>query len=158
MPLVPTTAAATSTASPCPDRHPPLVPPCLPSVVILGPPNAGKSSLLNKLARRPAAIVSPIPGTTRDLIEVSLDLGGLPVVLCDTAGLRGVTGDAIEVEGMTRAMDRAATAHLRLCVLDVNVRAVGMGAHAAPHPSSPLCKRTPKLRWPRHRLPPKAGC
>ncbi|MFN0190670.1 MAG: tRNA uridine-5-carboxymethylaminomethyl(34) synthesis GTPase MnmE, partial [Aestuariivirga sp.] len=57
-------------------------------VVLAGPPNAGKSTLLNLLARREAAIVSPTPGTTRDVIEVTMDLGGVPVILTDTAGLR----------------------------------------------------------------------
>ena len=57
--------------------------------MLAGPPNAGKSSLLNALARRPAAIVSPIAGTTRDVLEVRLDLAGVPCLLSDTAGLRG---------------------------------------------------------------------
>ena len=71
-------------------------------IVIAGPPNAGKSSLLNALAKRDAAIVSEEAGTTRDVIEVHLDLGGWPVVLADTAGLRP-TNDAIEQEGVRRA-------------------------------------------------------
>src|SRR5258707_8588815 len=69
------------------------------SVAILGAPNAGKSSLLNRLARREAAIVSAQAGTTRDVIELHLDLGGLPVTLAHTAGLRG-TEDALEAEGV----------------------------------------------------------
>ena len=77
------------------------------SIAIIGPPNAGKSSLLNLLARREAAIVSEIAGTTRDVIEVHVDLGGWPVVLADTAGLRAA-GDAIEQEGVRRAQARAA--------------------------------------------------
>jgi len=81
--------------------------------LILGPPNAGKSSLLNYLARREAAIVSEIPGTTRDLIEVDLDLGGAPVTLIDTAGLRE-SGDAIERLGVARAKARAGEADLLL--------------------------------------------
>ena len=76
------------------------------SIAIIGPPNAGKSSLLNLLARRDAAIVSETAGTTRDVIEVHLDLGGWPVVLADTAGLRE-SGDAIEQEGVRRARARA---------------------------------------------------
>jgi tRNA modification GTPase len=80
-------------------------------VVLLGAPNAGKSSLLNALARRPAAIVAPEPGTTRDLIEVRLDLGGYPVTVVDTAGLRQA-GGAIEAEGMRRARERATRADL----------------------------------------------
>ncbi|MGE7473529.1 tRNA uridine-5-carboxymethylaminomethyl(34) synthesis GTPase MnmE [Bosea sp. NPDC003192] len=82
-------------------------------VVLAGPPNAGKSSLLNALARRDVAIVSPIAGTTRDTIEVRLDLGGIPVVLVDTAGLRE-SGDEIEAEGVRRARQRAAHADLVL--------------------------------------------
>jgi len=89
------------------------------SIAIIGPPNAGKSSLLNLLARREAAIVSETAGTTRDVIEVHLDLGGWPVVLADTAGLRE-TGDAIEQEGVRRARARAAAADLRILVLDAS--------------------------------------
>lgn len=88
------------------------------AVAILGPPNAGKSSILNKLARRPAAIVSHIAGTTRDVVEVHLDLAGLAVALWDTAGLREDGGDAIEAEGIRRSLERAETADLRLVVLD----------------------------------------
>jgi tRNA modification GTPase len=86
-------------------------------IAIIGPPNAGKSSLLNLLARRDAAIVSETAGTTRDVIEVHLDLSGWPVVLADTAGLRD-SGDAIEQEGVRRARARAASADLRVLVLD----------------------------------------
>src|SRR5215472_15125362 len=87
------------------------------SVAILGPPNAGKSSLLNALARRDAAITSAIAGTTRDVIEVHLDLGGYPAILADTAGLRE-SGDEIEAEGVRRARARATEADLKLMVLD----------------------------------------
>ena len=87
------------------------------SIAILGPPNAGKSSLLNWLARRDVAIVAATAGTTRDVIEVQLDLGGYPVVLADTAGLRE-SGDAVESEGVRRALARAAAADLKLVVLD----------------------------------------
>ena len=86
-------------------------------VAILGPPNAGKSSLLNTLARRDAAIVSERAGTTRDVIEVHLDLGGLPVILLDTAGIRAA-GDEIEEEGVRRAQQRARDADLRVLVFD----------------------------------------
>lgn len=82
-------------------------------VVLAGPPNAGKSSLLNAIARRDVAIVSPIAGTTRDAIEVRLDLGGIPVVLVDTAGLRE-SSDEIEAEGVRRARQRADNADLVL--------------------------------------------
>ncbi|MCK2056893.1 tRNA uridine-5-carboxymethylaminomethyl(34) synthesis GTPase MnmE [Methylobacterium sp. 37f] len=81
------------------------------TVVLAGPPNAGKSTLLNALSRREAAIVSDLPGTTRDVIEVRCDLGGLPVILVDTAGLRAAT-DAIEAEGIRRTRARMAQADL----------------------------------------------
>jgi tRNA modification GTPase len=87
------------------------------SIAILGAPNAGKSSLLNALARREAAITAATAGTTRDVIEVHLDLGGYPAILADTAGLREA-GDAIEAEGVRRARARAAEADLKLLVLD----------------------------------------
>jgi len=74
-------------------------------VTILGPPNAGKSSFLNYLAQRNAAIVSPIPGTTRDIVEISLNFGGYPVIISDTAGLRP-SDDIVEIEGISRAKDR----------------------------------------------------
>lgn len=82
-------------------------------VVIAGPPNAGKSTLLNALARREVAIVSPHAGTTRDAIEVRCDLGGLPVVFVDTAGLRGTT-DPVEQVGIERARQRIHGADLVL--------------------------------------------
>lgn len=82
-------------------------------VVLAGPPNAGKSTLLNALARREAAIVSPIAGTTRDVIEVHLDLGGVPVILVDTAGLRE-SADVIEQEGIRRTRASIAESDLVL--------------------------------------------
>ncbi|HET6468982.1 MAG TPA: tRNA uridine-5-carboxymethylaminomethyl(34) synthesis GTPase MnmE [Geminicoccaceae bacterium] len=87
------------------------------TVAVIGPPNAGKSTLVNLLARREVAIVTPHPGTTRDVLEVPLDLAGLPVTLLDTAGLREAL-DEIEAEGVARARRRAATADLRLVMLD----------------------------------------
>lgn len=87
------------------------------SVAIIGPPNAGKSSLLNRLARREAAIVSAQSGTTRDVIEVHLDIAGYPVILADTAGLRDST-DAVESEGIRRALARAADADIKIAVFD----------------------------------------
>jgi tRNA modification GTPase len=87
------------------------------TVAILGPPNAGKSSLVNRLARREVAIVTPLPGTTRDVLEVHLDLAGYPVTLLDTAGLREAA-DVIEAEGVRRARDRAERADLRLIMFD----------------------------------------
>jgi len=89
-------------------------------VAIAGPPNAGKSTLLNRLARREAAIVSPHPGTTRDVIEVHLDLDGYPVTLLDTAGIRD-SDDAVEQEGVRRARERAGAADLILWVTDGSV-------------------------------------
>jgi tRNA modification GTPase len=86
-------------------------------VAIAGPPNAGKSTLLNRIARRDAAIVSPFAGTTRDVIEVHLDLAGYPVTLLDTAGMRE-TADPVEQEGVRRARDRAAAADLVLWVTE----------------------------------------
>ena len=86
-------------------------------VAIAGPPNAGKSTLLNRLARREAAIVSPYAGTTRDVIEVHLDLGGYPVTLLDTAGIRE-SDDPVEQEGVRRAQARADAADLVLWVVD----------------------------------------
>ncbi|MGD1934569.1 MAG: tRNA uridine-5-carboxymethylaminomethyl(34) synthesis GTPase MnmE [Candidatus Phaeomarinobacter sp.] len=87
-------------------------------VAILGAPNVGKSSLMNRLARREAAIVSDVSGTTRDIIEVRLDLGGIPVVLADTAGLRE-TDDPVEREGIARARARAAAADIAFWVCDL---------------------------------------
>lgn len=86
-------------------------------IAIVGPPNAGKSSLLNRLARREAAIVSERAGTTRDVIDVAMDLGGYPVVLADTAGLREAA-DSLEEEGVRRARRRAEAADLRILVVD----------------------------------------
>ena len=86
-------------------------------LTILGPPNAGKSSLLNHLARRDVAIVSEIPGTTRDVLEVRLDLGGYLVQVADTAGVRDAR-DVIEAEGVRRALARASEGDLTLLLLD----------------------------------------
>jgi tRNA modification GTPase len=86
-------------------------------VAIAGPPNAGKSTLFNRLARREAAIVSPFAGTTRDILEVHLDLDGCPVTLLDTAGIRD-SAEPAEQEGVRRARDRAASADLVMWVID----------------------------------------
>jgi tRNA modification GTPase len=86
-------------------------------VAIAGPPNVGKSTLMNQLARREVAIVSPHAGTTRDVIEVQLDLDGYPVALIDTAGIRQ-TDDPVEQEGIRRARSRAAEADLVLWLID----------------------------------------
>lgn len=85
-------------------------------VAIIGPPNAGKSSLLNWLARRDVAIVSEEAGTTRDIVEVRLDLAGMPVILADTAGLRE-TENSVEKEGVKRALARADTADLTILLI-----------------------------------------
>lgn len=93
------------------------------SIAIIGAPNVGKSSLLNALARRDAAIVASRAGTTRDVIEVHLDLGGYPVILADTAGLRD-SDDEIEAEGIRRARARAAAADLKLVLFDSSAPAL----------------------------------
>jgi len=106
------------------------------SVAVLGPPNAGKSSIINYLVRRDAAIVATVPGTTRDVLEVELDLGGWPVTLADTAGLRSLDAAIdqsqaeIEREGMRRARARAGTADLRLVVLPADGAAAALEALA----------------------------
>jgi tRNA modification GTPase len=87
------------------------------SVALIGPPNSGKSSVLNALAGRDVAIVSSVAGTTRDVIEVRLDLAGYPVTLADTAGLRD-SADMIEQEGIRRALARAASADFVLHIVD----------------------------------------
>jgi tRNA modification GTPase len=107
------------------------------SVAIVGPSNAGKSSLLNRIARREAAITSPIAGTTRDIVEVALDLQGYPVVLADTAGLRD-SDDAIEQEGLRRALRRAEQAEIRLFVFDARTPAEAGGAASWPGPDTIL--------------------
>ncbi len=88
-------------------------------VVILGPPNAGKSTLFNQLCGSERAIVSPHPGTTRDLLEAELDVGGIRMVVQDTAGLRA-EGDEVELEGHRRAQAAAATAELALVLWAVD--------------------------------------
>lgn len=98
------------------------------TIAIVGPPNAGKSSLLNALARRDAAIVSETAGTTRDVVEVRLDIGGYAAIVADTAGLR-ISADPIEAEGMRRAIARAEQAELVLLLLDASAPApAGRGA------------------------------
>lgn len=93
-------------------------------IAILGPPNAGKSSILNCLAGREAAIVSARAGTTRDVIETRLDLGGFAVTVADTAGLRQARND-IESEGVRRALARAESADLKLVVVEAPFLAQG---------------------------------
>ena len=100
-------------------------------VVLAGAPNAGKSSLLNALAKRDAAIVSDEAGTTRDVIEVRLDLGGIPVVISDTAGVREATG-AIEQEGIRRTLARAKTADLVIWLVDATCPIVTLPTEVQP--------------------------
>lgn len=87
-------------------------------IVLFGEPNAGKSSLLNWLAQRQAAIVTPVPGTTRDILEVALDIDGLPVIACDTAGIRK-TEDLVERIGVQRAGDAVRQADIAICVVSL---------------------------------------
>jgi tRNA modification GTPase len=93
---------------------------------VVGQPNVGKSSLINALAERDVAIVSPLPGTTRDALEARVVLGGVPVTLVDTAGLREAA-DAIEAEGVRRARARAAEADLVIAVIEAGGHAVDGG-------------------------------
>jgi tRNA modification GTPase len=109
------------------------------AVAIAGPVNVGKSSIINRLARRDAAIVSPHAGTTRDVIEVHLDLGGFPVTILDTAGVRE-TDNPVELEGVRRARERAAAADLVLWVVDA-------GAEGRPSPSAGLADRDAPIVW-----------
>lgn len=106
------------------------------AIALIGAPNAGKSTLLNALSRREAAIVTATPGTTRDVIEVTLQLAGYKVILADTAGLRD-TLDEVEAEGVRRARRRAEAADLRLWVVD----GAGVEASTAPDALRPgdLC-------------------
>jgi tRNA modification GTPase len=99
-------------------------------VAIAGPPNVGKSTLFNRLAGREAAIVSPFPGTTRDVLELHLDLGGYPVTVLDTAGIRD-TSDPVEREGVRRAGMQAAGADVVLWVVDAT-SSDGEAARKAP--------------------------
>jgi tRNA modification GTPase len=108
------------------------------TVAIAGPVNVGKSSILNRLAKRPAAIVSPHAGTTRDVIEVHLDLGGFPVTVIDTAGIRD-TPDPVEEEGVRRARARAGDADLVLWVMD------GTLPHPLPPPEDMVKPGAPPL-------------
>jgi tRNA modification GTPase len=111
------------------------------TIVIAGPPNVGKSTLMNALAGRDVAITSPIPGTTRDLIEVFLDLRGYPVILVDTAGIRE-SQDPIEQEGVARARRRAESADLTLWLDDG-------GDSPAPSAGSPMLwvRTKTDLKW-----------
>jgi len=115
------------------------------NVVLAGPPNAGKSSLMNALSGERAAIVTPIPGTTRDLLSRRIEIDGLPMQLTDTAGLRR-TGDPVEREGVHRAREAVAGADLILLVIDAPRLASGgeaisaeeIGAALSPLADEPL--------------------
>ncbi|SFR35310.1 tRNA uridine-5-carboxymethylaminomethyl(34) synthesis GTPase MnmE [Litoreibacter janthinus] len=96
-------------------------------IAIVGPPNIGKSTLLNSLAGREAAITSSVAGTTRDIIEVRMDLRGLPVTFLDTAGLRE-TDDEVEAIGIERALKRAETADLRVFLVSGDAEALQLAA------------------------------
>ena len=91
-------------------------------IAVIGPPNAGKSTLVNWLSKRPVSITSEQPGTTRDVLEACLDLDGYPVIIADTAGLRAST-DSIENEGIKRAQEWAKTANSRLILLEPSTEA-----------------------------------
>jgi tRNA modification GTPase len=120
-------------------------------LAVIGPPNAGKSSLINALARRDVAIVSDIPGTTRDVIEARLNLGGYPVIVADTAGLREA-GEAIEAEGVRRALARAESADLVLLLLDGSAAdpLAGLPEGAAEHADITVWNKA-DLTWPKPR-------
>lgn len=100
---------------------------------VAGPPNVGKSSLLNWLAGREAAIVSPVAGTTRDVVEATVVLAGVPVLLADTAGLRSVAADSVEEEGMRRT---------QRAVVDSDIL---VWVEASDGRSGPVGPRTPDL-------------
>jgi tRNA modification GTPase len=102
-------------------------------IAIIGPPNAGKSSLMNALTRRETAIVSNIPGTTRDVIEARLVIAGFPVWLADTAGLRDAR-DAVEAEGVRRALARAEDSDLRIGLIDKSGDELSVDAFATLRP------------------------
>jgi len=115
------------------------------TVAVAGPVNVGKSSIVNRLAKRSAAIVSPHAGTTRDIIEVHLDLGGYPITVLDTAGVRD-TDDPVEGEGVRRARARAETSDLVLWVTDATLKEPAMLPAALMGPDAPavwvLCNKS----------------
>ena len=116
------------------------------TVVIAGPPNVGKSTLMNALAGRDVAITSPIPGTTRDLIEVFLDLRGYPVILVDTAGIRDAH-DPIEQEGVARARRRAESADLILWLSDGGDAPGAPASNCRPWRCAPRSTSRGLTRW-----------
>lgn len=100
------------------------------TAVILGRPNAGKSTLLNRLVGSDRAIVTPIPGTTRDIVRETIEIGGLPVTIADTAGLRS-SGDIVEEIGVARAREAAGNADIVLYLVDATVGLTDDDEHAA---------------------------
>lgn len=90
------------------------------SLAILGRPNVGKSSLINYITQREISIVSDIPGTTRDIVESYIDIGGYPIIISDTAGINFGTEDKIEKEGIKRAIERAESADIKIILFDIN--------------------------------------
>jgi tRNA modification GTPase len=117
-------------------------------LTVIGPPNAGKSSLVNALAGRDVAIVSEIAGTTRDVVEARMDLGGYAVILADTAGLRAAS-EGIEAEGVRRALARAEAADLVLLLLDGSAAdsSVVMPENMVNKPTLTVWNKA-DLRWP----------
>jgi tRNA modification GTPase len=113
-------------------------------IVIAGPPNAGKSSLLNALAKRDVAIVSEEAGTTRDVLEVHLDLGGIPVILTDTAGLREAEGK-VEAEGIARALSRLDEADIVLWLVDATAPAWTPPLRGYPRKSAQMSANDPQI-------------
>jgi tRNA modification GTPase len=115
------------------------------SVVLVGAPNVGKSSLLNRLVREDAAIVTPIPGTTRDTVERQVEIAGIPLTIVDTAGLRETT-DAVEVLGIARTRAAIARADLALVLVDARDDAGGRPAPAGvPALAGELPARLPRI-------------
>ncbi|XP_040846735.1 tRNA modification GTPase GTPBP3, mitochondrial isoform X3 [Ochotona curzoniae] len=114
-------------------------------VVVAGPPNAGKSSLVNLLSQKPVSIVSPEPGTTRDVLETPVDLAGFPALLSDTAGLRDGVGP-VEQEGVRRAQERLQQADLVLAVLDVSDLGSSASRHFLASVVGPRCSLSPGER------------
>jgi tRNA modification GTPase len=106
-------------------------------VALVGPPNVGKSTLLNHLAGREAALISPLPGTTRDVLEIRMDLGGLPVIFLDMAGLREAE-DSVEAMGVARARSRAEAADLRVFLCGSGDRPEELGV--ARRPEDPVVR------------------